>query len=102
MEVFRRMKRAIDVVNIDYGVQRNQRSVECKNHDDDEACQYWAEKGFCVIRKDFMLEDCAKSCNSCRTGTTHPFNKSWGIFFPSLTSNFILLKCLQNKRNSKE
>ena len=33
-----------------------------------KACAYWAKKGFCELRRDFMLKDCKKSCNSCDAG----------------------------------
>lgn len=33
--------------------------------DTSKACAYWAQKGFCKTRRDFMLTDCKKSCNSC-------------------------------------
>lgn len=30
-----------------------------------KACPYWAKKGFCKTRRDFMLKDCKLSCNAC-------------------------------------
>ncbi|XP_028514125.1 zinc metalloproteinase nas-13 isoform X1 [Exaiptasia diaphana] len=69
IHAYRRLRRGVeDVEDVElYKSQRKQRSLECKNNDGDEACQYWAEKGFCITRKDFMLTDCAKSCNTCST-----------------------------------
>ncbi|KAJ7374569.1 hypothetical protein OS493_004907 [Desmophyllum pertusum] len=32
-----------------------------------KACPFWAEKGFCESRRDFMLTDCKLSCNACDT-----------------------------------
>lgn len=33
-----------------------------------KACPYWAKKGFCKTRRDFMLKDCKLSCNACNIG----------------------------------
>lgn len=69
MEAYRRMKRAIEDENVEqYKPERKQRSILCKDNEGEKSCRYWAEKGFCITRKDFMLDDCAKSCNACRTG----------------------------------
>lgn len=38
----------------------------CK--DTSKACPFWAEKGFCETRRDFMLTDCKLSCNACNKG----------------------------------
>ncbi|XP_068693880.1 uncharacterized protein [Montipora foliosa] len=41
-----------------------------------KACAYWAKKGFCELRRDFMPKECKKSCNSCdavnKTGEEKP------------------------------
>ena len=32
------------------------------------ACPFWAKRGFCKTRRDFMLKDCKLSCNACNIG----------------------------------
>ena len=47
-------------------VSKENQDPNCK--DLNTACPYWAERGFCKSRHDFMLEDCKLSCNACSIG----------------------------------
>ena len=47
-------------------VSRENQDPNCK--DLSKACPYWAENGFCKLRRDFMLKDCKLSCNACGIG----------------------------------
>ncbi|XP_078364915.1 uncharacterized protein LOC144649315 isoform X2 [Oculina patagonica] len=44
---------------------KTNKDPNCK--DTSKACPFWAEKGFCETRRDFMLTDCKLSCNACNT-----------------------------------
>lgn len=45
---------------------KNEVDPNCR--DKSKACEFWAQKGFCESRRDFMLTDCKRSCNACASG----------------------------------
>ncbi|XP_067054194.1 uncharacterized protein [Acropora muricata] len=65
----KRKRRAIsgNLVNIRGQVPELKKQVDPNCRDTRKACAFWAQRGFCESRRDFMLKDCQISCNSCAT-----------------------------------
>ncbi|XP_032220214.2 uncharacterized protein LOC5519420 isoform X2 [Nematostella vectensis] len=70
---------------------RKHRDTYCK--DSQKSCKYWASRGFCNTRADFMLKHCQKSCNTCEQDKLECFDRdprcrSWARWRYCSRSNY--------------